>query len=70
MSNVFTYYQTNKVNLLGGYMTYFTLSDAMNSLREGHGTVTAVTAVNAEWWHGKKMPYLCEILSSGIVYRQ
>lgn len=71
MSKIFTHYQTNKRNILGGYMTYPTLDAAMRALcpQNGVNTITAVTMVNAEWWHGKKMPYLCEVLSSGVIYR-
>ncbi len=71
MNNLFTIYQTNEPNILGGYMTYNTLGDAMKHLcpSKGINTIVAVTKINAEWWHGKKMPYLYETLSSGIIYR-
>lgn len=71
MKNVFTVYQTNERNILGGYMTYNKLSVAFNNLDVARGvnTITAVTMVAAEWWHGERKNYLCEILSSGIIYR-
>lgn len=71
MKNVFTVYQTNKKNILGGYMTYSTLSDAMKNLHPASGvnTITAVTMVAAEWWHGEKKGHLYEVLSSGVIYR-
>lgn len=72
MSNkIFTLYQTNEVNILGGYMTFSTLDEAMDALcpRRGVNTITAVTMVNADWWHGKEMPYVVETLSSGVIYR-
>lgn len=72
MSNkIFTLYQTNERNVLGGFMTYGTLSDAFDSLcpKSGINTITAITKVDASYWHGKKMPYLCEVLSSGVIYR-
>ena len=71
MRNVFTVYQTNKRNILGGYMTYNNIDDAFNNLdiARGCNTITAVTMVNAEWWHGEKKGHLYEILSSGVIYR-
>lgn len=49
MKKIFTYYQTNKVNILGGYMTYATLSDAFDALNPERGvnTITAVTMVSS-----------------------
>lgn len=72
MKKIFTLYQTNKVNILGGYMTYSTLSEAFDALNPkcGVNTITAVTMVNARWWNnGKRTGYLCEVLSKGIIYR-
>lgn len=71
MKKIFTYYQTNKVNILGGYMTYSTLSEAFDALNPERGvnTITAVTMVDAEWWNGKRTGYLCEVLSKGVIYR-
>lgn len=71
MKKIFTYYRTNKVNILGGYMTYATLSEAFDALNPERGvnTITAVTMVNAEWWNGKRTGYLCEVLSKGVIYR-
>lgn len=45
MKKIFTLYQTNKVNILGGYMTYHTLSEAFDALNPkcGVNTITAVT---------------------------
>ena len=72
MSNkVFTLYQTNRKNILGGYMTYPTLDAAMRALCPANGvnTITLVTYVDSSWWHGKKMPYLCEPLYSSVIFR-
>jgi hypothetical protein len=71
MKKIFTLYQTNKVNILGGYMTYSTLSEAFDALNPkcGVNTITAVTMVNAEWWNGKRTGYLCGVLSKGVIYR-
>ena len=71
MKNIWSVYQTNKKNLLGGLMTYSTLSEAMEHLDPANGvnTIFCTTYVNSEWWHGKPMPYLTEILSRGVVYR-
>ena len=71
MRKIFTLYQTNKVNILGGYMTYSTLYEAFDALNPkcGVNTITAVTIVNAEWWNGKSTGYLCEVLSKGVIYR-
>ena len=71
MKKIFTLYQTNKVNILGGYMTYHTLSEAFDALNPkcGVNTITAVTMVNSEWWNGKRTCYLCEVLSKGVIYR-
>lgn len=72
MKKIFTLYQTNKVNILGGYMTYSTLSEAFDALNPkcGVNTITAVTMVNARCWNnGKRTGYLCEVLSKGIIYR-
>ena len=72
MKKIFTLYQTNKVNILGGYMTYSTLSEAFDALdpKCGVNTITAVTMVNARWWNnGKYTGYLCEVLSKGVIYR-
>ena len=71
MEKIYTYYQTNKVNILGGYMTYSTLSAAFDALdpKRGVDTITAVTVVNSEWWNnGKHTGYLSEVLSKGIIY--
>lgn len=72
MKKIFTLYQTNKVNILGGYMTYSTLSEAFDALNPkcGVNTITAVTMVDARWWNnGKRTGYLCEVLSKGVIYR-
>lgn len=71
MKKIFTLYQTNKVNILCGYMTYSTLSEAFDALNPecGVNTITAVTMVNAEWWNCKRTGYLCEVLSKGVIYR-
>ena len=70
MKKIFTIYQTNEINILGGYMTYSTLSDAFDALNPecGVNTITAVTMANAEWWNGKRTGYLCEVLSKGVIY--
>ena len=71
MAKIYTYYQTNERNILGGYMTYPTLAKAFDALNPERGvnTITAVTMVNSEWWHGKHTGYLCEVLSKGVIYR-
>ena len=56
MRKIFTLYQTNKVNILGGYMTYHTLSEAFDALNPKCG-VNTITG------------YLCEVLSKGVIYR-
>lgn len=68
---IITVYQTNERTNLGGYMTYWTIDAAMKALRPNRGinTITAVTRVFAEWWHGKKMPEAFETLSSGVIYK-
>lgn len=68
---VYTVYKTNRPNILGGFMTYQTLEDAMNALdaQRGVNTITAVTYVDADWWHGKRMGWLIEVLSSGVIYQ-
>ena len=71
MKKIYTYYQTNEVNILGGYMTYSTLSDAFDSLNPecGVNTINAVTMVNSNWWNnGKYTGYLNEVLSMGVIY--
>lgn len=72
MKKIYTFYQTNKVNILGGYMTYSTLSEAFDALdpERGVNTITAVTKVNSKWWNnGKYTGYLSEVLSMGVIYR-
>lgn len=72
MKKIYTFYQTNKVNILGGYMTYSTLSEAFDALdpERGVNTITAVTKVNSKWWNnGKYAGYLSEVLSMGVIYR-
>ena len=71
MKKIFTFYQTNKVNILGGYMTYSTLSEAFDALdpKCGVNTITDVTMVNARWWNnGKYTGYLSDVLSMGVIY--
>ena len=71
MKKIYTYYQTNKINILGGYMTYQTLSAAFSALDPKHGidTITAVTVVNSNWWNGGKYTgYINEVLSKGVIY--
>ena len=72
MKEVFTSYQTNEPNILGGYMTYSTLSGAFDALnpKKGINTITAVTIVKSKWRNdGKHTGYLCEVLSQGVIYR-
>lgn len=71
MNKIWTVYQTNKQNILGGLMTYDTLSKAMEHLDPANGvnTIFCTTYVDSEWWHGKPMPSLAKRLSSGVVYR-
>ena len=72
MKKIYTYYQTNKANVIGGYMTYTTLSAAFSALDPSRGvdTITAVTVVNSKWWNnGKYTGYLSEVLSKGVIYR-
>ena len=73
-NNVYTLYQTNEPNILGGYMTYNSLSAAMDHVGMVGcfgiriTKVYAVTCVNSEWWHGHYTGYLCEELSKGLIY--
>lgn len=71
MKKIFTLYQTNKVNILGGYMTYATLSEAFDALNPkcGVNIIIAVTMVDPEWWNGKRTGCLFEVLSKGVIYR-
>lgn len=72
MKKVYTLYQTNESNILGGYMAYPTLSEAMDALcpEKGVDTVIAVTCANAKWWnYGKSTNYLVEVISQGVIYR-
>lgn len=58
--NTYTSYRTNRPNILGGYMTYFHLSDA---LKTGAEEVWAVTKVKSENNIGIDTDgYLCKIL--------
>lgn len=71
MKKIYTYYQTNEVNILGGYMTYSTLSEAFDALNPecGVNTITAVTMANSKWWNnGKYTGYLSDVLSMGVIY--
>ena len=73
-NNVFTLYQTNEPNILGGLMTYNSLSEAMDHVGKmgccGRRItkVYAVTYVNSEWWRGHYTGYLCEVLGKGLIY--
>ena len=71
MKKVFTMYQTDQPNVLGGLMTYGNLSDAMAALnpQRGISTVTAVTCVESGWWHGRRTGCAYEVLSSGVIYK-
>lgn len=71
MKKIFTVYQTNEANILGGLMTYSTLSAAFDALNLARGvnTITAVTMVNSGWWHGEYTGYVCEVISRGVIYR-
>lgn len=71
MKKIYTYYQTNEVNILGGYMTYSTLSESFDALNPecGVNTITAVTMANSKWWNnGKYTGYLSDVLSMGVIY--
>ncbi len=70
-TKIYTLYQTNKPNILGGYMTYSTLSEAMDALRPDSGinTITALTMVDSEWWHGKPTGVLCECVLRSVIYK-
>ena len=67
-----TVYQTDVPNMLGGFMTYGNLSEAMSAVNRDWraSCVVCVTFANAEWWNGKKMPFLTQVVSSGVVYRK
>ena len=75
IKKIYTFYQTNSPNILGGSMTYNTLSEAFDPI--GHigfdgkliDIITAVTMVDSEWWHGHRTGYLTEILSQGVIYK-
>ena len=71
MKKIYTYYQTNEVNILGGYMTYSTLSEAFDALSPecGVNTITAVTMASSKWCNnGKYTGYLSDVLSMGVIY--
>lgn len=71
MKKIYTYYQTNEVDIPGGYMTYSTLSEAFDALDPecGVNTVTAVAMANPKWWNnGKYTGYLSDVLSMGVIY--
>ena len=74
MKKIYTLYQTNNPNTLGGYMTYNILSEAFDTIgRIGFDgklidTITAVTMVNSEWWHGHRTGCVAEIISQGVIY--
>lgn len=71
MKKIFTVYQTNEANILGGLMTYSTLSAAFDALNPARGvnTITAVTMVDSSWWHGIYTGCMCEVISQGVIYR-
>lgn len=75
MKKIYTLYQTNNPNTLGGYMTYSTLSEALDTIGQiGFNgmlidTITAVTMVDSEWWHGHRTGHVSEILSQGVIYK-
>ena len=74
MKKIYTLYQTNNPNILGGYMTYNILSEAFDTIgRIGFDgklidTITAVTMVDSEWWHGHRTGCVAEIISQGVIY--
>lgn len=74
MKKIYTLYQTNNPNTLGGYMTYNILSEAFDTIgRIGFDgklidTITAVTMVDSEWWHGHRTGCVAEIISQGVIY--
>lgn len=74
MKKIYTLYQTNNPNTLGGYMTYNTLSEAFDTIgRIGFDgklidTITAVTMVDSEWRHGHRTGCVAEIISQGVIY--
>ena len=75
MKKIYTLYQTNNPNTLGGYMTYSTLSEALDTIGQiGFNgmlidTIAAVTMVDSEWWHGHRTGHVSEILSQGVIYK-
>lgn len=72
MKKIYTIYQTNGINLSGGYMTYATLSDAFDASNPDRGvnTITAITCADSEWWNNdRNTAYLTEVLSHGVIYR-
>ena len=66
MKKIYTLYQTNNPNTLGGYMAYSTLSEALDTIGQiGFNgmlidTITAVTMVDSEWWHGHRTEGTCQ----------
>ena len=75
MKKIYTLYQTNNPNTLGGYMTYSTLGEAFDTIGQiGFNgmlidTITAVTMVDSEWWHDHRSGHVSEILSQGVIYK-
>ncbi len=70
IKKIYTFYQTNSPNILGGFMTYNTLSEAFDPI--GHigfdgKLIDIITAVTM--WHGHRTGYLTEILSQGVIYK-
>lgn len=68
MEKVYTFYQTDKRNPLGGFMTYGTLAEAWQAVvKEKKGTlIKAVTYIDTTNRH---CGHLQEVLSSGVIYR-
>lgn len=72
MKKIYTFYQTNEINLLGCYMTYATLSDAFDALNPNRvvNTITAITCADSEWLNnGRNTACLTEMLSLCLIYR-
>ena len=74
MAKIYHYYQTNEPNILGGFMTYYTLEEAWRQLGKRFcggvvDEIRVVTKVNSEWWNGHYTGFLCETLHEGIIYK-
>lgn len=71
MSNTYSYYQTNRPNILGGWNTYNTFEKAREACEGGWGTeIYVCTMVRRDNNMGIRVDGLCKMLWRDLIWQK